>query len=267
MAGGILAVQCQIAQRVVRVDENIRRQTGAIRHLFLSEHGGLAVLHTAGLHALNRSCPLTGRRLTGRQHGAVVILIQACHALAGGVARNQQQILCAIAGQIGQLHSGIFGFKNDIRRAVFVKIAHGKRTCSVSRQAPGEDHAALAARLKYRKFDRTQCRSAAVDRAGADVAVILLAVNSYRKFVARRRGGAAEKRDGLLYAVVVQIGKLNRRTVFALARRGVGYALCQLLFQLSLQALVIARWFGRGQQLIARRKHTAAQQQKEQQRR
>ena len=57
VAGGILAVQCQIAQRVVRVDENIRRQTGAIRHLFLSEHGGLAVLHTAGLHALNRSCP------------------------------------------------------------------------------------------------------------------------------------------------------------------------------------------------------------------
>ena len=218
MAGGVLAVQRQIAQRAVRVDENIGRQTGAARHLFLGEHGGLAVLHAAGLHALHRCRTLTGCRLTGQQHGAAVVLVQTCDPLAGGVARDEQQILCAVAGHVGQLHSGVFGFENDAGSAVFVKIAHGKCAGAVARQTPGEHHAALAARLEHRKFDRTQSRSAAVDRAGADVAVVLLAVHSYRKFVARRRGGTAEERDGLFHAVVVQIDQLNGRTVFTFAR-------------------------------------------------
>ena len=191
VAGGILAVQRQITQGTVRIDENIGHQACAAGNLFLCKHGSMAVLHAAGLHPLHSSRCLTGRAFALERHGAFVVLIQTRHALADGIAREEQQILCPVSGQIGQLHGRILGFQDDARCAVPVEIAHGEGAGAVARQTPGEHHAAPPARVDRRKLDRTQRRTAPLDRSGADVAVPLLAVDRYRKFITRCRGGAA----------------------------------------------------------------------------
>ena len=255
-----LGIVGDIMQLTVRIQQDIGLLTNARLVLLLDKRRNAAV-RAAGDHAADRHS-IGREQRRARRAAAVFKRVKGRELFArGGIDPEHEQIEHLVIGQIDIDKVGVIGREQGLNGIVLERAdRHGQHI--FTGHLPGELDGTAAVRCVLREADLVDRDTDTCDLAAVEIgAVLLLFINLDTELV--RHGRGAEKGDGLIPAVTVQIDELDIVAVGAGHRCGIDRALGKLFVKLGLQRKKLLGGLGRGEQILARPQLTAAEQRKQ----